>query len=139
MLCLLINARVFFSKPAIIKVMSTLVEKPWGQEIILSTPDLPYTSKLLLVRAGARLSLQYHEQKTETLTLISGSARLLTGADKDHLTISLMEFNFGYTIPQLQLHRIEAITDCTIVEASTPEKGTTVRVQDDYHRPDEKK
>ncbi|MCL4383861.1 cupin [Patescibacteria group bacterium] len=119
--------------------MSTFVDKPWGQEIIFTTPDLPYTSKLIFIKAGRRLSLQYHELKTETLTLVNGSARILTGTDKDHLTISLMEPNLGYTIPPQELHRVEAITDATIIEASTPEKGTTVRVEDDYHRPNETK
>src|SRR6267143_404239 len=48
------------------------IEKPWGYEILLSPPDAPYTSKLIHVRAGKRLSLQLHDVKVETQTLIAG-------------------------------------------------------------------
>ena len=119
--------------------MSQIVDKPWGKEIILTSSDLPYTSKLLIVKAGKRLSLQYHDQKTETLSLISGSADILQGPNQEHLISTPMELNTGYTIPINTLHRIEAITDCTIIEASTPEIGTTHRIEDDYHRLDETK
>ena len=118
--------------------MSEIVQKPWGQEIVLTTSDLPYTSKLLIFKAGQRLSLQYHDSKTETLTLISGQAKIQSGLDKENLTTANMTLNTGYTIQATTLHRIEAVTDCTVVEASTPEIGTTFRLEDDYGRTDEK-
>lgn len=118
--------------------MSQIVDKPWGQEIILTGSGLPYTSKILLVKAGKRLSLQYHDSKTETLTLIKGCSKIEIGPDRQNLTSCMMESNFGYTIPTNTLHRIEAITDCTIIEASTPETGVTHRLEDDFGRSDEK-
>src|SRR4051794_21477384 len=58
------------------------VEKPWGHEILLSPPDAPYTSKLIHVKAGKRLSLQLHDTKVETQTLVAGKGILvLEGAD----------------------------------------------------------
>ena len=36
-----------------------------------------------------------------------------------------------------QRHRLIGITDCDIFEVSTPEIGTTFRLEDDYKRPDE--
>lgn len=112
--------------------MSNVISKPWGSEVVLTEPNLPYTGKILKVLAGKRLSLQYHDQKTETLTLISGSAKIILND-----TIVDMLPNQGYTIFPGTKHRVEAITDCQLFEVSTPEVGTTYRLEDDYHRSDE--
>lgn len=112
--------------------MSQIIDKPWGQEIILTTTDLPYTGKILKVNAGKRLSLQKHDQKTETLTLLSGIASIQIN---DQTTS--METNTGITIFPNTPHRLSAITDCQILEVSTPQIGTTFRLEDDYQRGDE--
>lgn len=120
-------------------VSSTIIPKPWGQEIILTTPDLPYAAKILVVNQGCRLSLQSHSQKTETITLISGQAQITLGTNPAELTTTNMDIDNGYTIYPQVIHRLTAVTDCRFFEASTPEKGTTFRLEDDYHRPDETK
>ncbi len=113
--------------------MSSIINKPWGEEILLTEDNLSYAAKIAHTRAGQRWSLQYHDQKTETITLISGQATLTLGDQK--ITMIL---NQGYTVKPQIVHRLEAITDCTTIEVSTPEKfGTTHRLEDDYHRPDE--
>lgn len=114
-----------------------IVDKPWGKEIILTTSDLPYTSKILKINAGQRLSLQYHEQKLETLCLISGEANLIWGKDVNSLTTEKLFPETGYTITPGTIHRFEAITDCQLFESSTGEIGITHRLQDDANRPDE--
>lgn len=113
------------------------ISKPWGQEIIYTTPDLKYTFKQIQIRDGARLSLQSHTEKVETFVLIEGQADLLIGPDSDHLQTIHMEIKTGYTIPIGTVHRMVGIKDAIILEASTPETGTTHRYQDDYQRPDE--
>lgn len=114
-----------------------IINKPWGEEIILTETSLPYCAKIIKVKRGKRWSLQYHDQKTETITLIEGSARIITGQKTGDLKTELMKPEFGYTIMPLIIHRIEAETDCIILEASTPETGTTFRLQDDFIRPNE--
>ena len=114
-----------------------IIEKPWGREIILSTPNLPYTAKILEIKAGKRLSLQYHDQKLETLCLFSGEANIIWGKDQASLLTEKMVENQGYTITPGTVHRFEAITDCQLFEASTPETGTTYRLEDDSKRLDE--
>jgi len=114
-----------------------IVDKPWGREVILSTPDLPYTAKILEINAGKRLSMQYHDEKLETLCIFSGEANIIWGQDKDNLKTEKMIPNNGYTITPGTIHRFEAITDCKLFEASTGEKGTTFRLQDDANRPNE--
>jgi len=111
--------------------------KPWGWEILFTPPGLAYTGKILFVRAGNRLSLQYHDQKQETLALLEGEGLLHLETDTGQLTTLPMAPQTGYTINQGQKHRFEAIGDCLIVEASTPQVGKTYRVEDDYHREDE--
>jgi mannose-6-phosphate isomerase len=114
-------------------------EKPWGYEILLTPPDAPYTSKLIHVRAGKRLSLQAHDTKVETQTLVAGSGVLvLEGPDKQLHDI-VMQPGIGYHVGVWQRHRLCAAPDqdATVFEASTPEIGKTVRLEDDYGRPDE--
>ena len=114
-----------------------IVDKPWGREVILTTSDLPYTAKILEISAGKRLSLQYHDQKLETLCLVSGEANIIWGIDKNNLKTEKMIKEIGYTITPNTIHRFVAITDCQIYEASTGEIGTTFRIEDDANRPDE--
>jgi mannose-6-phosphate isomerase-like protein (cupin superfamily) len=113
------------------------VPKPWGYEIVLTPPDFGYAAKLLAVRAGARLSLQFHTEKCETLCLVQGRAVLLLEAGDGPDTTLEMEPQRGYTVAPGRRHRITALVDALIFEASTPEVGTTVRIQDDYDRCDE--
>lgn len=122
---------------AIIKTMSNIIDKPWGKEIILTESNLPFTAKILEIYAGSKLSLQYHDQKIETLTLFQGSANITLGNSMENLITKPMEKKIGYTFTPKTIHRIEAITDCTVFEASTPETGTTYRLQDDYQRQNE--
>lgn len=113
------------------------VTKPWGWEIIFTPPELPYTGKIIFVRSGKRLSLQYHDQKQETLCLLEGKGTLWLENKKKQIKKFPMKPKTGYTINQDQKHRVEAITNCLVVEASTPQIGKTYRVEDDYRRRDE--
>jgi mannose-6-phosphate isomerase len=115
------------------------VEKPWGFEILLSPEDAPYTAKLIHVRAGCRLSLQVHDAKVETQTLVDGQGVLvLEGADGDLHEVPMLA-GVGYHVAAGQRHRLCAAPDhdAVVYEASTPEVGTTFRLQDDYARPHE--
>lgn len=113
------------------------IQKPWGYEIILTSPNLPYTSKILHVNAGHRLSSQVHDKKQETLALFLGEANLLIDGQDGETKQIQMEIRKGYTIQPGQRHRVAAVTDSEIFEASTQEIGTTYRLEDDYSREDE--
>lgn len=113
------------------------VEKPWGYELILTPSNLPYTGKILHINAGKQLSLQIHDTKKETFFLHNGSCNLKVENAKGELETVLMEKDKGYTILPGQRHRHLAVTDCDIIEVSTPEIGTTYRLEDDYGRLDE--
>jgi len=112
-------------------------EKPWGYELLFAQPDAPYMSKLMHINKGARESLQVHDQKQETYVLIKGEAVLLWENNKGEMVTTQLEPFVGYKTSVGQKHRLVAITDCDIMETSTPESGTTWRLEDDYDRPDE--
>ena len=111
---------------------TTRVEKPWGHELIWAHTDR-YVGKVLHIRAGHALSLQYHQVKDETIHVWAGQLRLLSGAEG-----ALVERTLGpgesFHISPLVRHRMIAITDCDVLEASTPELDDVVRLEDRYGR-----
>jgi mannose-6-phosphate isomerase-like protein (cupin superfamily) len=113
------------------------VPKPWGEEIIITPKDLSRTGKILFIKAGKKLSLQYHDQKEETLCLFSGKALIWLENDKGEIEKIPMAPRHGHTVKPMQKHRVEALEDCYIFEVSSSEVGTTFRLEDEYRRPDE--
>jgi quercetin dioxygenase-like cupin family protein len=109
------------------------VEKPWGHELIWAHTDR-YVGKILHIKAGHALSLQYHQKKDETVHVLTGRMRFQTGAADEQLRESVLGPGESFHItPQLR-HRMIAETDCDILEASTPELDDVVRLEDRYGR-----
>ncbi|MEK7617620.1 MAG: cupin [Patescibacteria group bacterium] len=113
------------------------IEKPWGYEIHYTAKDFPHTGKILFVLAGKKLSFQYHDEKEETICLFSGKAFIWLENSRGEVEKVPMDLQKGYKISPFQKHRLEALDDCYFLESSGPETGTTVRLDDDYKRPDE--
>jgi mannose-6-phosphate isomerase len=109
------------------------VEKPWGHEVWWALTDA-YAGKILHVAQGHRLSLQLHEQKDESAYLLSGRVLLTKGPSEDDLTT--VEMRAGDTWRNLpgEVHTIEAVEDCVVLEVSTPELEDVVRLTDSYGR-----
>lgn len=113
------------------------IEKPWGYELHWVPDGLPYMGKIIHIDADKRISLQIHDQKLETQMLLNGECNLIQENSNGELLTIKMEKGKGYTAMIGQKHRLQAVTDCDIIEASTPEIGTTYRLEDDYKRSDE--
>jgi quercetin dioxygenase-like cupin family protein len=110
------------------------VEKPWGHETWWAQTDR-YVGKLLHVKAGHQLSLQFHERKDETIHLWSGEMRLaLDERDGGGLTEHVMRPGDSYHVKPGVVHRMIAVTDCDVLEVSTPEVDDVVRLEDSYGR-----
>ena len=107
------------------------VPKPWGEEIVFAHTRR-YAGKILRIRAGESLSLQYHRRKEESLYLYEGRLRLTLGESQD--APRLMEAGEEQHLPPGTRHRLEAITDCVLFEVSTPELDDVVRLEDRYGR-----
>lgn len=116
---------------------SKKVDKPWGYEIIFTPPTLSYAGKIIHIEAGKRLSLQVHDKKQESYLIASGRGGVMLENTKGELEEIELQPNLGLTVAIGQKHRLFGITDCDIFEVSTPEIGTTFRLEDDYSRPDE--
>ena len=113
------------------------VDKPWGHEQIFAVVEGRYVGKVLTVTAGESLSLQYHEQKDETIALLSGRAELDLGTSADSLRSIALEIGTSVHVPPGLLHRLRAVDDSVLVEASTADPGwreDVVRVEDRYGR-----
>jgi len=109
------------------------VEKPWGhEEIWAETPR--YVGKLLVVRAGHRLSLQHHEKKDESLRVLHGEVRVWHGTAPEQLSVEILCPGAVLHLPPGTIHRFEALTDVELIEVSTPELDDVVRHADDYGR-----
>jgi mannose-6-phosphate isomerase-like protein (cupin superfamily) len=113
------------------------IEKPWGYEIHWVPEDKPYMGKVLHINADKRLSLQAHDQKQESWLLLNGRAKVIWDNAQGELIETELETGKGYSCSVGQRHRLVGITDCDVLEVSTPEIGTTFRLEDDYKRPDE--
>lgn len=113
------------------------IEKPWGYELHWVPETAPYMGKIIHINAGARLSLQLHDEKQESWLLMSGQAAVLWEDAEGNLVQTELQKGQGYSTKLGQRHRLIGITDCDVVEVSTPELGTTWRLDDDYARPNE--
>ena len=113
--------------------MGRRVEKPWGHEDIWAETDR-YVGKILAIREGRRLSLQYHRRKDESILVIRGRLRLELENDTGELEISELGVGCARRIPPGRRHRFAALEDCELVEVSTAELDDVVRLEDDYGR-----
>ncbi len=110
----------------------TTVPKPWGHETIWAHTDR-YVGKILHIKAGHALSVQYHERKDETIYLLRGELRFRVGRDGELQDVALREGEAYHVVPGT-VHSMEAVTDCDVLEVSTPELDDVVRLTDRYGR-----
>jgi mannose-6-phosphate isomerase len=110
------------------------VEKPWGHELIWALSET-YCGKVLFVKAGASLSLQFHNEKDESWLVQSGRARLELGdAGQRLLHEEVIGPGAAFRYRPGTVHRVTAIEDTTIIEVSTPQLDDIVRLEDRYGR-----
>ena len=108
------------------------VEKPWGYELVWAQTDR-YVGKILHVNAGEVLSLQYHNEKDETMHVLRGELILRT-KESDELSERAFKAGDSVRIPPGLIHQIEAVEDSDVLEASSPEIDDLVRLEDRYGR-----
>jgi mannose-6-phosphate isomerase-like protein (cupin superfamily) len=110
------------------------VEKPWGHELIWAKTE-EYAGKLLVVRAGQSLSLQFHREKDESWYVLEGKAELELGeAGQAVLQNEVVGPGVAFRFRPGTVHRVTALEDTTILEVSTPQLDDVVRLEDSYGR-----
>ena len=108
------------------------VDKPWGYELRFARTDR-YAGKVLFVKAGSQLSLQFHERKDEAFFVQEGTLELVLGQGSEQQVLRL-EPGMSRRIAPRTVHRFRAVTDVLLFEVSTPELEDVVRLEDDYGR-----
>ena len=108
------------------------VPKPWGHETIWARTD-QYVGKILHIKAGEALSVQYHNVKDETVYLLSGQLIYRVWENDQPVNIDL-KVGQAFRITPKTVHQMEAVTDCDVLEVSTPHLDDVVRVTDRYGR-----
>jgi mannose-6-phosphate isomerase len=110
-----------------------IVPKPWGHEVIWAHTEL-YVGKLLHIKAGHALSVQYHNEKDEIIHLLRGTMIYRVGRGAEGLVEILLAEGDSYRNTPGLIHQMEAVTDCDVLEASTPHLDDVVRLADRYGR-----
>jgi mannose-6-phosphate isomerase-like protein (cupin superfamily) len=118
--------------------MAKYIKKPWGSETIWANTE-HYVGKIIFVNAGEALSIQYHNEKDETMYVQSGIGTLyFYSMDVDgklHITETIgMTGGKSVHIPPKTIHRLKAATDLTVLEVSTNHLDDIVRLEDRYNR-----
>ena len=110
------------------------VDKPWGYEIIWALTER-YCGKVLHINAGQALSVQYHVRKDETVYLLAGEMKYWVKLDgEEELRDMRLRVGDAFRITPGTVHYMEAVTDCDVLEASTPDLDDVVRIKDRYGR-----
>jgi mannose-6-phosphate isomerase len=123
------------SKPCLDQYLfvGSRIEKPWGYELVWALSD-QYCGKILFVRGGESLSLQYHVEKNETIHMQSGRAEVDVGRSVDDLCTAELELGQSLRLEPRTIHRLRAIEDSLFIEVSTPHLADVVRLDDRYGR-----
>ena len=108
------------------------VDKPWGHELRFVRTDR-FAGKVLVLKAGHQLSLQYHEHKDEAFLVQDGTLELVV-AEHGTQRVERLGPNEAWRVLPGTIHRFRAVTDCVVFEVSTPELEDVVRLEDDYGR-----
>jgi mannose-6-phosphate isomerase len=109
------------------------VDKPWGHELRWGVTDR-YAGKILHIKKGEALSLQYHERKDEFQYVINGAVDMELGGPDGALIKHRMQAGDTLHITPGTRHRLTAVEDTDIFEVSTPELDDVVRLEDRYGR-----
>jgi len=112
----------------------TRVPKPWGHETIWAQSER-YVGKILHINAGYELSVQYHNRKDETVHLLSGDIVYRVQREGDDILDDVrLKVGESFRITPGTIHQMIALTDCDVLEVSTPEIDDVVRLSDKYGR-----
>jgi mannose-6-phosphate isomerase len=109
------------------------VVKPWGHELIWAKTDR-YVGKILHVRAGEALSLQYHRVKDETIMVLTGCLKFEFFAEGEEPCARDLGPGKPFHVAPGMRHRMIALEDTDVLEVSTPELDDVVRIEDRYGR-----
>lgn len=110
-----------------------VVDKPWGNELIWAVTDR-YVGKILHIKQGEALSLQYHRVKDETIMVLTGRLKFEFFGDGEQPQSKELGPREPFHITPGLRHRMIALADTDVLEVSTTELDDVVRLEDRYGR-----
>ena len=111
------------------------IEKPWGYEVLYALTER-YCGKLLFIRKGEQLSLQFHRRKDEVIYVHEGRIELEVGEPGRTPDVEVVGPGRAFRFTPGTVHRWRALEDTTVLEVSTPDVDDVVRLEDRYGRAD---
>jgi mannose-6-phosphate isomerase len=111
------------------------VDKPWGWELLYALTD-HYCGKVIFIRGGEELSLQFHREKDETIYVQSGRVEFQIGDPGKPVDTEVVSPGRAFHLQPGTVHRLRALEDTVVLEVSTPELDDIVRLEDRYGRAD---
>ncbi len=120
------------TKP-IFPTVKNLGKRSWGKENLLVLIPKKLTLKELTMRKGKKGGLQYHHKKNECGYILSGTLLIRFDNGNGKLIEKKLKKGDIFHFPPGTVHQEEAITDCKIIEASTPHFNDRVRVESLYN------
>lgn len=114
-----------------------VVHKPWGKEEWLELNN-SYCYKRIYINAGYKTSFQYHQFKRETNYIIEGTAEIWLENENGIVEKTIMKAGDYFNVTPPRKHRVIAITDIILQEASTPHVDDVFRIDDEFNRTDGK-
>ena len=121
-----------FEQSVVFPVAQTVGERPWGTEDLLALVSKQFSVKRLKIKAGNKGGLQYHRFKDEVAIMISGQMLIRYDLGDKILQEKIVKAGEVVHFPPGLVHQEEAITDCEIIEASSPHFNDRVRVEENY-------
>ena len=107
-------------------------KRNWGKEELLVLIPKKISLKKIFIKKGKKGGLQYHHKKNECGILISGKLKITYDNGKGRLISKILTKNSSFHFPPGAVHQEEALSNCTIIEASTPYFNDRVRVEKNY-------
>ena len=107
-------------------------KRNWGEEILLNLIPKKLTLKILKMKKGKMGGLQYHRKKNECGYILSGTLLIKYDNGKGKLVEKICKKGDSFHFPPFAVHQEKALTNCTIIEASTPYFNDRVRVEERY-------
>jgi mannose-6-phosphate isomerase len=107
-------------------------KRPWGEELLVALIPKKISLKILKIKKGMKGGIQYHHKKNECGYLISGTLIIRYDNGSGKLSQKTLKAGGSFHFPPGSIHQEEALTDCTIIEASTPHFNDRVRVDEKY-------
>ena len=121
-----------FEQSVVFPVAQSVGERPWGTEHLLALVSKQFSVKRLKIKAGNKGGLQYHRFKDEVAIMISGQMLIRYDLGDKILQEKIVKAGEVVHFPPGLVHQEEAITDCEIIEASSPHFNDRVRVEENY-------